>query len=91
MSTAKEALNQSVMAVSSSPEAVKAVGILGTIGNGFLWAADHANALVALTTLLISLVMFYYTRKKMKIEIELAKINVELARAHKQEVDNEHN
>ena len=85
MSSEKDIATQLVTAASSSPEAVKVVGIIGTAANSLLWVADHANALVAVSTLIITWLMFYYTRKKIKAETRLAEINAELAERHKED------
>lgn len=81
----RDIIHQTVTAASSSPEVVKAVGILGAVGNGLLWVADHANALVAIATLIIMLLTFYHTRKKLKAETRLAEINAELAEMNRDE------
>ena len=69
-SDVKHEIVQSVSGAISSPEVVKTVTLIGGVGNLLLWVSDHANLLVAVSTLVITWSMFYYNRKKAKQESE---------------------
>jgi hypothetical protein len=73
----KNVLRAAVSGAISNPEAVKVVGVMGAAGNFMLWLADNANILVAVSTLIITWLMFMLTSRKLRLETEIARRKLE--------------